>query len=249
MRPLDRSVAHRPACRRRSRQPAARWWCSSICRCSPAEENALGADASPAFASPVARRGADFAQRREANFALDTSLIHARRASAQTLNAFYSGAACGAGTWSNTLSRPTAQRRACPRSTISPCSAARMCMAVQNADGDWEILQFANAMLTAPNQWTLTRLLRGQAGTEGAMRARRAGARVVVLDGTALQQSASWRKRSNAAVQLSVGTARQSRSPIPPSRAALFSSGRTADGPTRLARSKPCMRQAGWTSS
>ena len=56
-------------------------------------------------------------------------------------------------------------------------------LAVQNADGDWEIVQFANATLTAPGQWTLTRLLRGRRGSEGAMRSPvAAGARVVVLN-------------------------------------------------------------------
>lgn len=63
-------------------------------------------------------------------------------------------------------------------------------LAVENEDGGWEILQFANAALSAPNTWTLSRLLRGQAGTEGAMRDPvTAGARVVVLS-SALQQLA-----------------------------------------------------------
>ena len=61
-------------------------------------------------------------------------------------------------------------------------------LAVQNADGDWEVLQFASATLTAPGQYSLTRLLRGQAGTEGAMRRPvAAGARVVLLDGALAQ--------------------------------------------------------------
>ncbi|MEJ0027318.1 MAG: glycoside hydrolase/phage tail family protein [Rhizomicrobium sp.] len=61
-------------------------------------------------------------------------------------------------------------------------------LAVQNADGQWEIVQFAAAQLTAPNEWTLTRLLRGQAGTESAMRDPvAAGARVVLLDGATQQ--------------------------------------------------------------
>jgi hypothetical protein len=65
-------------------------------------------------------------------------------------------------------------------------------VAIQNADGGWEIVQFATATLTAPNQWTLTRLLRGQAGTEGAMRSPVAsGARVVFLDGALKQLSLS----------------------------------------------------------
>ena len=60
--------------------------------------------------------------------------------------------------------------------------------AIQNADGQWEIVQFATATLTAPNQWTLTGLLRGQAGSEGAMRGPvAAGARVVILDGATAQ--------------------------------------------------------------
>lgn len=61
-------------------------------------------------------------------------------------------------------------------------------LAIQNADGEWEVLQFETATLTAPGTWTLTGLLRGQAGTEGAMRDPvAAGARVVVLDGTPKQ--------------------------------------------------------------
>ena len=61
-------------------------------------------------------------------------------------------------------------------------------IAVQNADGAWEVVQFATATLTAPNAWTLSRLLRGQAGTESAMRDPvAAGARVVLLDGAPAQ--------------------------------------------------------------
>jgi hypothetical protein len=63
-------------------------------------------------------------------------------------------------------------------------------LAVQNTDGEWEVLQFAQAELTAPGEWTLTRLLRGQGGTEGAMRDPvPTGARVVILD-DALKQLA-----------------------------------------------------------
>ena len=61
-------------------------------------------------------------------------------------------------------------------------------LAIRNEDGGWEVLQFASATLLAPGTWMLSRLLRGQAGTEGAMRDPvRAGARVVALNG-ALQQ-------------------------------------------------------------
>jgi hypothetical protein len=56
--------------------------------------------------------------------------------------------------------------------------------AIENADGEWEVLQFQSAVLTAPSTYRLSLLLRGQAGTEGAMRAPVAtGARFVLLDG------------------------------------------------------------------
>jgi hypothetical protein len=54
--------------------------------------------------------------------------------------------------------------------------------AVRNADGAWEILQFANAELVDGQTWLLSRLLRGQAGSEVAMTAPLpAGAPFVVL--------------------------------------------------------------------
>jgi len=63
-------------------------------------------------------------------------------------------------------------------------------LALENEDGEWEVIQFAQAELTAPGQWTLSRLLRGQAGTESAMRDPvPAGARVVLLDGAQKQLS------------------------------------------------------------
>jgi hypothetical protein len=59
---------------------------------------------------------------------------------------------------------------------------------VQNADGGWEIVQFATATLTAPDEYTLTGLLRGRRGSEGQMRDPvAAGARVVVLDAALAQ--------------------------------------------------------------
>ncbi len=63
-------------------------------------------------------------------------------------------------------------------------------LALENEDGEWEVIQFAQAELTAPGQWTLSRLLRGQAGTESAMRNPvPAAARVVLLDGAQKQLS------------------------------------------------------------
>ncbi|MGE0764902.1 MAG: glycoside hydrolase/phage tail family protein [Hyphomicrobiaceae bacterium] len=56
--------------------------------------------------------------------------------------------------------------------------------AIEGVDGEWEILQFETADLLAPQTYELSSLLRGQAGTERAMRASiAAGARFVVLDG------------------------------------------------------------------
>lgn len=56
-------------------------------------------------------------------------------------------------------------------------------LAVEAAAGFWEIVQFANAELVSAGRYKLTRLLRGQRGTEGAIgNPAPAGARVVVLD-------------------------------------------------------------------
>lgn len=56
-------------------------------------------------------------------------------------------------------------------------------LAVESADGDWEVVQFANAELIDTNTYKLSGFLRGQAGTEGAMRNPVAsGARVVLLN-------------------------------------------------------------------
>jgi hypothetical protein len=64
---------------------------------------------------------------------------------------------------------------------------ANIC-AIQNADGDWEVMQFAAAALVGTLTYALTGLLRGQAGTEGAMRDPvEAGARFVLLDGAVIQ--------------------------------------------------------------
>ena len=60
--------------------------------------------------------------------------------------------------------------------------------AIRNEDGEWEVLQFASAVLTAPATYLLSTLLRGQAGTELAMRSPvAAGARFVLLDGAPVQ--------------------------------------------------------------
>jgi len=61
---------------------------------------------------------------------------------------------------------------------------------VENQDGEWELLQFGLAAPNGSKNWILSRLLRGQKGSEHAMRAPvPAGARVVLVD-LALQQTA-----------------------------------------------------------
>lgn len=58
-------------------------------------------------------------------------------------------------------------------------------VAVRSDAGNWEIIQFENAEEIAPGRWRLDSLLRGQAGTDDAMRAGAAsGAAFIVLDGT-----------------------------------------------------------------
>ena len=55
--------------------------------------------------------------------------------------------------------------------------------ALQQGDGSWEIIQFANAELVDGNIYSLSRLLRGQLGSDAAMAASLpAGARFVLLD-------------------------------------------------------------------
>jgi len=58
-------------------------------------------------------------------------------------------------------------------------------LAVETGAGQWEIIQAGNAELIAPERYRLTRLLRGQRGTENAVVSLvPIGARVIVLDAT-----------------------------------------------------------------
>ena len=55
--------------------------------------------------------------------------------------------------------------------------------AVLNSNGDWEVIQYLNAVLVDVQTYELSGLLRGQGGTEGAMQMPvAAGAQFVVLD-------------------------------------------------------------------
>jgi hypothetical protein len=61
--------------------------------------------------------------------------------------------------------------------------SGRNAAAVRRSDGAWEVLQFASAELTGSKTWRLSRLLRGQLGTEWAMAdPLPAGAAFVLLD-------------------------------------------------------------------
>lgn len=66
-------------------------------------------------------------------------------------------------------------------------------IAVETGAG-WEIVGYASAELIAPQTYRLSRLLRGQTGTDFAMTGAAAGARVIVLDGRplAVEVPAGW---------------------------------------------------------
>jgi len=66
---------------------------------------------------------------------------------------------------------------------LSAVLAGANALAVRGAGDAWEILQFLNAVPIAPEVWTLSGLLRGQAGSDPAMAdLTPAGAAVVLLD-------------------------------------------------------------------
>ncbi|HVZ90062.1 MAG TPA: glycoside hydrolase TIM-barrel-like domain-containing protein [Rhizomicrobium sp.] len=140
-----------------------------------------------AFASPWPGAVLIFRSAGESDFALDTTLNLAS-AIGETTADFHSGPAWR---WdeANALEIRLYNGACRSRDDLSVLGGANA-LALRNADGEWEVLQYANAELTAPGRWRLTRLLRAQAGTEGAMRDPvAAGARLVLLDGTPKQLS------------------------------------------------------------
>ncbi|MEO1198808.1 MAG: glycoside hydrolase/phage tail family protein, partial [Pseudomonadota bacterium] len=75
-------------------------------------------------------------------------------------------------------------------------------IAVEDSEFGWEVIQFRDAELVAERTYTLSHLLRGQAGTERAAKALKSGSRIVVLDAAlfavspgsfAIDQDAIWR--------------------------------------------------------
>jgi hypothetical protein len=138
-----------------------------------------------AYANPWPGAVAVFRSASDSNFTLDTSLSKPASIGETTAD-FYSGPLWR---WDNVNSLAIKLYNGALASLddLSVLGGANV-IAVENADGDWEVLQFANATLTGTSTYTLMRLLRGQAGTESAMRAPvAAGARVVVLDGAPQQ--------------------------------------------------------------
>jgi hypothetical protein len=67
-------------------------------------------------------------------------------------------------------------------------------LAVETDSGAWEVIGFAQAELLAPRQYRLTRLLRGQCGTDAAIGPAASGNRVMLLDArpTLVPAPARW---------------------------------------------------------
>jgi GTA TIM-barrel-like domain/Putative phage tail protein len=140
-----------------------------------------------AFASPWPGQVLVLRSAGSSNYALDTALTRPATIGETTAD-FYAGPAWR---WdeANTLSVRLYSGALASLDDLSVLGGANA-LAVRNEDGAWEVLQFATATLAAPGRWTLSKLLRGQAGTEGAMRSPvAAGARVVLLDAAPVQLS------------------------------------------------------------
>jgi hypothetical protein len=137
-----------------------------------------------AFASPWPGSVLVLRSASDSNYKLDTTLAIAANIG-ETTSDFYPGPAWR---WDdvNTLNIKLYNGTLASLDDLSIFGGANA-LAVQNAYGDWEVLQFENATLTAPGEWSLTKLLRGQAGTENEMDTIASGARVLVLN-SAMQQ-------------------------------------------------------------
>ncbi|HEX4532815.1 MAG TPA: hypothetical protein VH000_01180, partial [Rhizomicrobium sp.] len=138
-----------------------------------------------AFAKPWPGSVAILKSATDSNFTLDTAL-RAQAVIGETTADFYSGPAWR---WDdvNTLQIRLYSGALASLSDLSVLGGGNV-LALENADGEWEVLQFAHAELTGTKLWSLTRLLRGQSGTETAMRNPvPAGARVVLMNGAPKQ--------------------------------------------------------------
>jgi hypothetical protein len=128
------------------------------------------------------------------DFAFDTSLP-VRAAMGETVFDFYSGPTAYFDRV-NTLRVTLYSGTLASLSEDAILSGGVNALAIENADGDWEVLQFATAELVDTGTYDLSVLLRGRLGTEHAMRSPvEAGARVVVLDAAVAQMDVSLAER------------------------------------------------------
>jgi hypothetical protein len=168
-----------------------------------------------AFSSPWPGSVVVYRSAADANYALDTNLTTPATLGELRFD-FYAGPTArwdkGNSLWLTLYSGALSSK------TDIDVFAGANSVAIENADHEWEIVQFRDAELVGPLQWKLTTLLRGQAGTESAMRNPvAAGARVVVLD-RALPQLHLTLVRARC-LSSTAGDRLESRSPIPRSRA------------------------------
>ena len=120
------------------------------------------------------------------SFAVDTTLP-VRATMGETLNAFPAGPTAY---WDdvNILSVKLYAGELTSRTEAEILAGGANALAIGTPDGDWEIVQFCNANLTAPSTYNVTKLLRGRMGTEHGMRAPLAtAAPVVLIDGAIAQ--------------------------------------------------------------
>ncbi len=84
--------------------------------------------------------------------------------------------------WSQTTTTVTLAGGALISATNEAVLAGANIAALRHPSGQWEIIQFVEAALTAPKTYRLTGLLRGQAGTEPLITTLPAGTRFVLID-------------------------------------------------------------------
>lgn len=131
------------------------------------------------------------------SFAIDTDLP-IRAGMGETLAAFPSGPTAYFDT-TNTLQVKLYLGTLASASQADVLAGRINALAIENPNGDWEIVQFCTATLISAGVYNLTTLLRGRLGTEHAMRTPLAiGARVVVLDGAIVQIAGALAERNVA---------------------------------------------------
>ena len=150
------------------------------------DEDADHAGYIAAFSSPWPGAVAFWRSPTTSGYALDTAVSLAA-VMGVTVADFHSGPA---GRWDkgNTLSVQLHGGTLASASELAVLNGANA-IAVENSAGEWEIVQFVTATLTAALKYDLTQLLRGQRGSEHAMEDPvAAGARVLLLDSARLRQ-------------------------------------------------------------